>query len=142
MSHLVHQRANAREARIVVRLAKIHRAADFRVHFRAAQFLGGNFWPIAACTSAGPARKKSRAFGHQNVIAHHGQIRAARDAHPHDGGDLRNSHGAHHGVIAKDAAEIVGIGENVFLQRQKTRRRNRPGRSWECDFRWKYFARE
>ncbi len=30
-----------------------------------------------------------------------------------------NAHGAHDGVIAKDAAEVVGIWENIFLQRQK-----------------------
>ena len=74
---------------------------------------------MAACTSAGPGKKKPAAFGHQDVIAHHRQIRAARDAHAHDGGDLRNAHGAHHGVVAEDAAEIVGVGKDVFLQRQK-----------------------
>ena len=119
MAHLVHQRANAREARFVVRLAKIDRAADFRVHFRAAQFFGGNFLSDRRLHERRARKKKSRAFGHQDVIAHHGQIRAARDAHPHDGRDLRNAHGAHDGVVAEDAAEIVGVGEDVFLQRQK-----------------------
>src|SRR6059058_2669450 len=33
-AHLVHQRANALKTRVVVRLAKIHRTADLRVHLR------------------------------------------------------------------------------------------------------------
>ena len=107
------------EAGLVVRLAKIHRAADFRVHLRAAQFFSGNFLPDRGLHQRRPREEESRTFGHQNVIAHHRQVRAARDAHPHDGGDLRNAHGAHDGVVAEDAAEIVGIGENIFLQRQK-----------------------
>ena len=56
------------------------------------------------------------------MIAHHRQIRAARHAHAHDRGDLRNAHRAHHRVVAEDAAEIVGIRENILLQRQKNAR--------------------
>ena len=58
MAHLVHQRANARDARVIVRLAKIDRAADLRVHLARRPVLPREvFCPIAACTSAGPARK-------------------------------------------------------------------------------------
>ena len=53
------------------------------------------------------------------MIAHDRKIPAACNAHAHDGRDLRNSHGRHDSVIAKHATEIVGVGENVFLQRQK-----------------------
>ncbi len=53
------------------------------------------------------------------MIAHDGKIGASRDAHAHDGGDLRNALGAHDGVVAEDAAEIVGVGEDVFLERKK-----------------------
>ncbi len=56
------------------------------------------------------------------MVAHHRQISAAGHAHAHDGGDLRNPHGAHHRVIAKDAAEIVGIRKNILLQGQKNAR--------------------
>ena len=74
---------------------------------------------MAACTSAGPAKKQAGAFGHQDVVAHQRQVRAAGHAHAHDGGELRNAHGAHHRVVAEDAAEIVGVGKDVFLQRKK-----------------------
>ena len=53
------------------------------------------------------------------MIAHHRQVAATGDAHAHDCGDLRNPHGRHHGIVAEDAPEIVGVREDVFLQRQK-----------------------
>src|SRR6202022_1460514 len=54
MSHFIDECANASQAGFIVRFAKIHSAADFRMHFRSAEI----FCPIAACTSAGPARKR------------------------------------------------------------------------------------
>ncbi len=118
-AHFFDQRANAAEAGVVVRLAKIDRAADLRVHLRAAEFLGGCFLADGGLHERRPGEEKAAAFGHQDVVAHHRQIRAARHAHAHDGGDLRNAHGAHHRVVAEDAAEIVGVGEDVLLQREK-----------------------
>ena len=63
--------------------------------------------------------KQPAAIRHQHVIAHHRKVTATGDAHPHDGRDLWNAHGRHHGIIAKYAAEIVGVGKDIFLQRQK-----------------------
>ena len=117
--HLLDDGANAREAGFVVGLAKIHRAADRGVHGRAAQFFGGNLLADGGLHQRRPGKKQSAAVGHQHVIAHHGQVAAAGHAHAHDGRDLRNSHGRHHRVVAEDAAEIVGVGKDVFLQRQK-----------------------
>ena len=53
------------------------------------------------------------------MVAHQRQVGSAGHAHAHDGGELRNAHRAHHCVVAKDAAEIVRIWEDVFLQRKK-----------------------
>ncbi len=53
------------------------------------------------------------------MIAHHRKVRAARHAHPHDCGDLRNSHRGHYRVIAEDAPKIVGVWKNIFLERQE-----------------------
>src|SRR5208282_1953945 len=41
------------------------------------------------------------------------------DTHAHDGGDLRDAHGRHDRIVAEDAAEIVGVREDVFLQREE-----------------------
>ena len=93
------------------------------MHLRAAQFLGGSLLPNGGLHQRRPRQKQPAAIGHQDVIAHHRQVRAAGHAHSHDRGDLRNAHGAHHRVVAEDAAEIVGVGEDIFLQRQKNARR-------------------
>ncbi len=119
VAHLVHQLANAREARLIVGLAIIDGAADLRVHLRAAQLFGGILRADRRLHQRRSGKKEAAAFGHQDVIAHQRQIRAAGHAHAHDGGDLRNAHRRHHRVVAEDAAEIVGVGEDIFLQRQK-----------------------
>ena len=67
----------------------------------------------------GAGEEEAGAVGHQDVVAHYREVRATCHAHAHDGGDLRDAHGAHDGIVAKDAAEIVGVGEDVFLQGEK-----------------------
>ncbi len=48
-----------------------------------------------------------------------GQIRAARDARSHDGGDLRNVQLApHQRVVIEDARRAILAGENAVLQRK------------------------
>ena len=44
--------------------------------------------------------------------------------------------GAHYSIVAKNAAEIIGIREDIFLQSgKKNYRRSRPDKSLGCDFR-------
>ena len=107
------------EAGFVIGLAEIDGAADLRVHFCAAEFFGGSFLADGGLHQRGTGEEEAGAFGHQDVIAHDREIRAAGDAHAHDGGDLRDAHGAHDRVVAENAAEIVSVGEDVFLQRKK-----------------------
>ena len=92
------------------------------MHGGAAQFVGGNLLADGGLHQRRPGEEKSAAVGHEHVIAHHRQVAAARDAHAHDGGDLRNPHGRHHRVVAEHAAEVVGVRENIFLQRQEDSR--------------------
>ncbi len=119
MPHQAHERADAFDARVVIGFAKIHGAAHLRVHFRAAEFFRRDALPDGRLHERRAGQKKPRTLGHQNVIAHHGQISATGDAHTHDGRDLGNAHGAHHRVVAENAAEVVGVRKDVFLQRQK-----------------------
>ena len=107
------------EAGFVVGFAEIDGAADLRMHFGAAEIFGGGFLADGGLHQRGAGEEEAGAFGHQDVVAHHREIRAAGYAHAHDGGDLRDAHGAHDGVVAEDAAEIVGVREDVFLQRKK-----------------------
>src|SRR4029077_3394548 len=89
------------------------------MHFRAAEFFSGSFLADRGLHQCGACQKKSGTFGHQDVIAHDGKICATGYTHAHDRGELRNAHGGHDGVVAKDAAKIVGIGKNVFLKGEK-----------------------
>ncbi len=93
------------------------------MHFGAAQIFRRSFLADSRLHQRRPRQKQARALGHQDVIAHYRQIRAAGHAHAHNGGQLRNAHRAHHRVVAEHAAEIVGIGKHVLLQRQKYTRR-------------------
>ena len=115
-AHFFSERADALEAGFVIGLAEIDRAADLGVHFCAAEFFGGSFLADGGLDEGGTGEEEAGAFGHEDVIAHDREIRAAGDAHAHDGGDLRDAHGAHDGVVAEDAAEIVSVGEDVFLE--------------------------
>ena len=119
VAHFFHQGANASQAGIIVGLAEIDRTANLRVHLRATQFLRGGPLADGGLHERRAGEKKAAAIGHQNVVAHHRKVSAPRYAHAHDGGNLRDAHRTHNGVVAEDAAEIVGIGKNVFLQRKK-----------------------
>ncbi len=112
------ERNRFRHDRIVL-LVKIDRAADFGVHLRAAQFLGFDDLADGGFHQRRAGEIKAAAFGHQNLVAQHRQIRAAGDAVAHDGGELRKARGGDDGVVAKDAAEIVFVGKNLVLHRQK-----------------------
>ena len=104
---------------MIVRFFEVDGAGDLRVHGRAAQFFGRVFLADGCLHQRRAGEKEAAAFGHEHVIGHHGQIRAAGDAHAHDRGDLRNAHCRHDGVVAEDAAEVVLVGKDVFLQGQK-----------------------
>src|SRR5690606_12905822 len=51
----------------------------------------------------------------EGLIAHDGQVGATGHAAAHDGTDLCDAHGAHHGVVAKDPAEVLLVGEDLVL---------------------------
>ena len=89
------------------------------MHGSAAQLFGGNFLPNGGLHQRGPGKKQSAAVGHQHVIAHHRQIAAAGNAHAHNRRNLCNAHCRHHSVVAEHAAEVVSVGEDVFLKRQE-----------------------
>ena len=109
----------AGEAEMVVGLFKVDGAGDFSVHGCAAEFFRVGFLADGGLHQRRAGEKESGAFGHEDGVGHDGEIRAPGDAHSHDGGDLGNAHGAHDGVVAEDSAEVVGVGEDVFLEGQK-----------------------
>ena len=120
LAHFRDQRAHACQAQVVVGLFEVDGAGDFGVHGSAAEFFGAGFLTDGGLDERWAGEKEARAFGHENCVGHDGKIRAAGNAHTHDGGDLRNAERAHDGVVTEDAAEVVGVGEDVFLSGRKT----------------------
>ena len=102
---------------------KIDRAADGRVHGSAAEFFRIDRLSDRRLDQRRAGQAHLAAVGHQQLVAQHGQVRAAGDAIAHHGRVLRNARGRHHGVVAKDAAEVVFVGKDFILQRQEHTRR-------------------
>ena len=117
------QRADAMQARRVVRLAKVDRAADGGVHPCAAKLLRGDFLADRRLDECRPGEIEAAALGHQQRVAHDRQIRPAGDAVAHDRGNLRNAARTHHRVVVEDPAEIVLVREHLLLQRKEDPRR-------------------
>ena len=74
---------------------------------------------MALFTNAGPARYKPDPSVISSLSQRTGKISPPGHAVAHDRGDLADSGGGDDGVVAKDSAEIVFVGKDVFLQRQK-----------------------
>jgi len=89
------------------------------VHLCASELLGRVLHSNRCLNESGAGKKKTTAFGHQDVITHYRQVGSTGYTHSHNGSDLGNSHGGHDSVVAEDAAKIVCIWENVFLQWKK-----------------------
>ena len=113
------QRTQPLQTGRIVLLVKIDGAADLGVHLRAAEFFGVDDLADRGFDQRRAGEIKAAAFGHQNLVAEHRQIGAAGDAVAHDRGELRNARGGDDGVVAKDPAEIVFVGKDFVLQRQK-----------------------
>ena len=113
------QRPQPPETRLVIRLVKIDRAADRRVHRGPAELFRIDRLSDRRLDQRRAGQAELAAVGHQQLVAQHGQVRAAGDAVAHHGGVLRNAGGRQHGVVAKDAAEVVFVGKDLILQRQE-----------------------
>src|SRR3979490_1490747 len=62
---------------------------------------------------------EAAALRHQDFVAKDWKVRATSHAIPHDRTEPRNPGGRNHGVISKDPAEVVFVGKNFILHRQK-----------------------
>ena len=95
-------------------------AGETRVHVGAAQLFGGHFFAGGGLHERRAAEKdRARAFDDDRLVGHRGHVGAAGRAGAHDDGDLRNALGRHPRLIEEDAAEMLAIGEDLGLQRQK-----------------------
>ena len=114
-SHLADQRADTLNAALVVGLPVVDGSGDLGMHGCAAEFFCGVLGADGCLHQRGTSEEESAAFRHENGVAHDWKISASSHAHAHDGSDLRDAHGRHHSIVAKDPAKIVGIGKYIFL---------------------------
>jgi len=89
------------------------------MHLRAAEVFGINNLPDGSFHERWTGQIQAAALGHQDLVAENWQIRSAGDAVSHDGRELRNAGGGDDRVVPKDPSEIVFIGKNLILHRQK-----------------------
>src|SRR5262249_33823584 len=61
-------------------------------------------------------QEKATAIGHQQLVAHHGQIRSTSDTRSHNRCDLWDTARRHDCIVVEDASEIVCIGEDILLK--------------------------
>jgi len=89
------------------------------MHPRSAQrFLIGDLPGRALHQIRSAQTHETGAVHHDDAIAQRGQVRAARDAGSHHGGNLRDSQfAAHQGVVEEDAARAVLSRKDAVLVR-------------------------
>ena len=89
------------------------------MHGCAAQILAGNLLTDRRLYERWTCQIQTASLSHQQCVAEHRQVSAARHAIAHDGGVLRNAHGTKHSVVAENSTEIIRVWKHVFLQRQE-----------------------
>ncbi len=94
--------------------------AEARVDVRAAQLLGGHVLAGGRLDQRRAAQEDGAgAFDDDGLVAHGGNIGAARRAAAHHRGDLRDLFGGHARLVVEDAPEVPHVREDLVLQRQK-----------------------
>ncbi len=92
------------------------------MHLRAAELLTRDLLANCGLHERGAREVEAASLGHQQRVAEHGQVSAAGHAVAHDRRVLRDALGRDHRVVAEDAAKVVGVGEDILLQRQEDSR--------------------
>ena len=89
------------------------------MHGCAAQIFAGNLLPDRRLHQRWTCQIQAASLGHQQRVAQHRQVSAARHAIAHDGRVLRNAHGTKNSVVTENSTEIIRVWKHVFLQRQE-----------------------
>ncbi len=95
-------------------------AGETGVHIGAAEFLGGHFLAGRGFHQRRAAEEdRAGALDDHRLVRHRRDVRTARGARSHDGGNLGDPLGRHARLVEEDAAEVLAVGEHVGLQRQE-----------------------
>ena len=95
-------------------------AGEPRVHVGAAELFGRHFLAGRGLHERRAAQEdRAGALDDDRLVGHRRHVRAAGRARTHDDGDLRNALGRHARLVEEDPAEVLAIGKDLGLQRQK-----------------------
>ena len=97
----------------------IDHAALAGMEIPAAKILGADFLARRSLYQGRAGQENRALFAHDHrLVRHRGDIGPARRAGTHDAGDLGDALRTHIGLVEKDPAEVVAIGEDLGLVRQ------------------------
>src|SRR5581483_4962093 len=119
-SHSGNKGPNPRQAQVIIGFSIVHSSGSLGLHGSSAQLFGGIFRANGRLHQCRPGKEEAAVFCHQDGVTHHWKIGASTHTHAHEGRNLRNTHSRHDSVITKNAAKIVNVRENIFLERQES----------------------
>ena len=95
-------------------------AGGLRMQVAATQILGRNHFSGRRFHQRWTAEKDgSLITDDHGLVAHCGDVGAARGARPQHRGDLRDALRAEVGLVEEDSAEVIAVGEHLVLARQE-----------------------
>jgi len=105
---------------LVVLSVVVGHAGLASVHIGAAQLFCRDFDARRSLHQRRPAKEdRARAFDDHRLVAHGRHVCAAGGATAHHRRDLRDACRAHRRLVVENAAEVIGVGEDLILHRQK-----------------------
>ena len=112
--------ADERERVLVGGRVVVGHAGEPRVDVGATKLLGGHVLAGRGFHERWAADEdRPGALDDDRLVAHRGDIRAARGAGAHHRGDLRDPGGGHPRLVEEDSAEVVAVGEDLRLEREE-----------------------
>ena len=108
------------ERMMVVQRIMVGNAGDPAVHLGAAELLGGDDFAGRGADQRRPAEKDRPLPAYDDqLVRHRRHIGAPRRTRAHDEGDLRNAGRREARLIVEDAPEMIAVGKDLVLGRQK-----------------------
>ena len=109
-----------RQGVLVRRRVVVGDARSARVHVGAAELLRGHVLPGRRLHERRAADEdRPRAPHDHRLVRHRRHVGATRGARAHHRRDLRDARGRERGLVVEDPPEVLAVGEDVRLQRQK-----------------------
>lgn len=94
-------------------------AGDGRVHLATTELFGSDDFTSGSLDEGGTSEEDVALFlDNDALVGHGGDVGSSGGARAHDDGYLGDALRAHAGLVVEDAAEVVGVGEDISLTGQ------------------------